>query len=416
MIDRDSKGIGALSGDPASGAAPGWRLLRGEVALPAAVLRESRVDHNLRWMQHFVTAYGLKLAPHGKTTMAPQLFRRQIAAGAWGITLATAHQACVAAAHGVPRVLMANQLVGRANIAMIADLIASSDVEFFCLVDSPDSVAALGHVFAERDSRVQVLLEVAPTVDQSGFRTGVRDAAQLTATLAAIAQWSPHVALAGVEVYEGVLAQEDEIRVLLRRTVAIARAIVESSAAARSPLLLSGAGSAWYDVVAEEFSRADIGMPVDIVLRPGCYLSHDAGLYRKAQADILARNPVAREMHGGLLAALQIWACVQSVPSAERAVIAFGKRDAAFDAGLPMPDTYFREGRDDAPRAVPRHWTITGMMDQHAYLEIRPGDDIRVGDIIAFDISHPCLTFDKWRNILLVDDDFRCIEVVRTYF
>src|SRR5579875_1440978 len=86
----------------------GWNLLRGDLSLPTAVLYEQRLQHNLDWMQRFITAYGVKLAPHGKTTMAPQLFARQLQQGAWGITLATAHQTLVAYRHGVRRVLMAN--------------------------------------------------------------------------------------------------------------------------------------------------------------------------------------------------------------------------------------------------------------------------------------------------------------------
>ena len=56
------------------------------------------------------------------------------------------------------------------------------------------------------------------------------------------------------------------------------------------------------------------------------------------------------------------------------------------------------------------------MMDQHAYLHISEGDDIRVGDMIAFDISHPCLTFDKWRYLPIVDSEYRVIDVVQTFF
>jgi len=56
------------------------------------------------------------------------------------------------------------------------------------------------------------------------------------------------------------------------------------------------------------------------------------------------------------------------------------------------------------------------MMDQHAYLKIAAGDDLRVGDMIGFDISHPCLTFDKWRSLVVVDADYRVIDVVQTFF
>jgi D-serine dehydratase len=65
-------------------------------------------------MRNFVQATGVQLAPHGKTTMSPQLFQRQLLDGAWGITLATVFQVQVARRFGVSRILMANELVGRA--------------------------------------------------------------------------------------------------------------------------------------------------------------------------------------------------------------------------------------------------------------------------------------------------------------
>lgn len=138
---------------------------------------------------------------------------------------------------------------------------------------------------------------------------------------------------------------------------------------------------------------------VEVVLRPGCYLTHDVGIYRKAQTDILARNPVAKKMGEGLLPALQLWAYVQSIPEPDRAIIGLGKRDSAFDAGMPEPARHYRPG-NEAPRdiAASEGWEIFGLMDQHAYLRIPAGADLKVGDMIAFDISHPCLTFDKWRR------------------
>ncbi len=59
-------------------------------------------------------------------------------------------------------------------------------------------------------------------------------------------------------------------------------------------------------------------------------------------------------------------------------------------------------------------WRQTTLL--HAYLKIAPGDDIKVGDMIAFDISHPCLTFDKWRQIPVIDDAYNVVDVVQTYF
>jgi len=412
-IDPLHKGIGWLDETVEREAAVerGWNLLREDLALPAAVLYEDKLRNNLDWMQRFMAAYGAKLAPHGKTTMAPRLFAMQLEAGAWGITLATAQQVRAAYAHGVRRVLMANQLVGRANMAIISHLLADPAFEFYCLVDSAAQIEQLGAYFCERGQQVNVLLELGV----ADGRTGVRDEPQLQAALQAIANCNGSVVLSGVEVFEGVLKDEDAIRAFLARAVGTAREIADRGLFGRTPFLLSGAGSAWYDVVAEVFSSADLRDAAEIVLRPGCYLTHDIGAYREAQERIQRCSPVAREMGEGLVPALHIWAYVQSIPEAGRAIVGMGKRDAAFDAGLPVPALHFRPG-DALPKPPSAHWTLTRMMDQHSFLHIAPGDDLRVGDMIGFDIAHPCLTFDKWRIMALVNTHFDVVDLVRTYF
>jgi D-serine dehydratase len=415
-IDPNSKGLGNVPSSSiqlTDAARLEWNLLDEDVSLPAAVLYAERVEHNLKWMQAFVAEYGVKLAPHGKTTMAPQLFRRQIENGAWGITLATAHQVRAAFHGGVSRVLLANQLVGKRNMLMIAELLSDPDFEFFCLVDSVEGVELLGTFFGSVRKQLNVLLELGVP----GGRTGVRDEAQRNAVLEAIARFPNSLKLAGIELYEGVLKEENEVRAFLRDAVAITHELISAGRFARSPAILSGAGSAWYDVVAEEFVKAGDKANIEIVLRPGCYLTHDVGIYRKAQTDIFARNPIAKKMGEGLLPALQLWAYVQSIPEPDRAIIGLGKRDSAFDAGLPEPTRHFRPGTD-APRevAASEGWEVFGLMDQHAYMRIPAGADLKVGDMIGFDISHPCLTFDKWRQVLVVDRSYRVTEVIETFF
>ncbi|WP_343528427.1 amino acid deaminase [Sphingomonas sp.] len=403
-----NKGVG-MAGQP-------WNLLAGDVPWPAAVLSESRMAHNLAWMRRFIDAYGLALAPHGKTTMAPALFRRQIAAGAWGVTVATVQQAQVAVAHGVEHILIANQVVGAANTALLAELAVRPELDVMCLIDSPAGIDLLGRACRTRGARLDVLVELAPEPDQPGLRTGVRTEAQLAAVLDALVPWQGELRLAGVEFYEGVLPDEGEVRRFVRRAVTVAARLVAEGRVERAPAILTGAGSAWYDIVAEESAAAVRDGSIQVLLRPGCYISHDDGLYRVAQEGILRRNAVAPRLGEPLLPALRIWAAVQSIPDPARAVVAMGKRDVAFDAGLPRPATLFRPGRDTRPGDAPGHWEVTGLMDQHAYLAITPGDDLAVGDVLAFDISHPCLTFDKWRCILVADDDHRVIDVIETFF
>ena len=68
--------------------AAGWNVLAGDLPLPLAVIKREALEHNLAWMQARVREWGIDLAPHGKTTMSPQLFQRQLDAGAWGLTFA----------------------------------------------------------------------------------------------------------------------------------------------------------------------------------------------------------------------------------------------------------------------------------------------------------------------------------------
>src|SRR5262249_38904057 len=154
----------------------------------------------------------------------------------------------------------------------------------------------------------QVLIELGP----EGGRTGVRDNTQLTALLTALDRWQGTISLSGVEVFEGVLDDEVQIRPLLKRSVDLCAELLRQSRFDRQPAILTGAGSSWYDVVAEVFSGAGFGDQVEIILRPGCYLTHDVGAYRRAQERILAHNPVAQRMQSGLQPALQVWAYVHS--------------------------------------------------------------------------------------------------------
>ena len=413
LIQPWNKGLGQMEGPLTADDVPalGWNLLHEDLSLPTAVLYEDKLAHNLKWMQSFAAAYGARLCPHGKTTMAPKLFHRQIGAGAWGITLATAQQARVAQEHGIARVLMANQLVGKQNMATISRLLEHPDFEFFCLVDSADNVEHLGEFFSSRRQRLNVLIELGA---EDG-RTGVRERDQLRTLLQALARHPAAFAVCGIEVYEGVLSDERAIRSYLHGAVDIARELAQQGIFHRHPVILTGAGSAWYDIVAEIFNSSDIGQPTEIILRPGCYITHDVGAYRTAQEQIQTRNPVAKEMDPALETALELWAYVQSVPEPEKAILAVGKRDAAFDAGLPVPRLHYRPGQEQ-PQAAPAAWTLTRIMDQHAFMHIHSGDNIRVGDMIAFDISHPCLVFDKWRCLPVLDSEYRVIDVVQTFF
>ena len=377
------------------------------VSLPAAVIFETALAHNVGWMQRFADDHGAKLAPHGKTTMTPALFRRQLDAGAWGITLATATQCAAAFEHGVKRLLMANQLVGTPNMAIVAGLIERG-ADYCCLVDSVANVEALDEYFGQRHLTVQVLVELGVP----GGRCGVRNDSELDKLVAAIAA-APAVALCGIEGYEGLIGGEhaaDSIRNYGQRLVATVRGLRDSGAFGEQKPIITAAGSQWFDLIAEAFDQADLRDHCTPVLRSGCYVVHDHRSYCDAMTEVKARHP---ELEGELEPALAVFAHVQSLPEPGMAVIAMGKRDISVDPDLPIPLQLHRPGEPSRPLTS---CNVRKVMDQHAMMVIPEHADVHIGDIVSFGASHPCLTFDKWRQVLLVDDDLRVLEVMPTFF
>src|SRR3569623_24394 len=119
----------------------GWNLLKGDMPFPVAVLKTSAIDHNSRWMDRFRKEQGVELCPHGKTTMSPHLFQRQLRDGAWGITVATTQQLRIARSYGLGRVIMANQLVDPQGIRYVLnEMRRDPGFEYYSLVDKPAAV------------------------------------------------------------------------------------------------------------------------------------------------------------------------------------------------------------------------------------------------------------------------------------
>lgn len=385
-------------------------LLAEEVCLPAALVKKTALENNIAWMQRYADTRGVSLAPHGKTTMTPWIFQAQQRAGAWGIAVGSAWQASAAMASGIERVLMVNQLVGQANMQVVSQLKAHyRAVDFLCCVDSLANARTLSAFFSARQQTLDVLIELGVPGGRCGCRSvdAALALAQEVATL-------PGLTLRGLELYEGVLHGDDpqpQVEALLRQAAGLA---CQMAPLVEDEFILTGAGTVWYDVVCNVWLAAQKPDRCRVVIRPGCYITHDMGIYEIARQELIARDPIACDLGGDLTSALELMAMVQSVPEADRAVVNFGKRDCAFDAGLPQPVAHYRHGK-----ALPLQAdeiVSVGIMDQHCMLHLAPGCDVQVGDIVLFGTSHPCLTFDKWKTLLLVDDEYNVLEELDTLF
>ncbi len=372
-------------------------LFGGKFTWPVMVARRAALDHNIAALAAFCTRHGLEFAPHGKTTMAPSLFAAQLAAGAWGITAATASQLLAYRAFGVPRVLLANELLDPTALSWLAGELAQGWEALF-YVDSVAGVRAAGQ--AARTRPLRVLVELG----YPGGRTGCRDAAGLIEVARAVAA-TPGTELAGVAGYEGGLGTVREVVAYLAALREATRALAAGGLLPAEPVVTAG-GSAYFDAFAAELGGAWLpGHRPRLILRSGAYISHDDGLYR-------GRTPFTR-IPGSLDAALEVWAQVTSVPEPGLALAGLGKREAPYDAGLPVPLRVRRAGGSQADGAG---LAVTGVNDHHAFISVPPGMQLAPGDLICCGISHPCTAFDKWQLIPVVDDDYLVTDLIRTYF
>jgi len=397
----------------------GWNLLAGDLPLPVAVLKRDALEHNLAWMQRRVRAWGIDLAPHGKTTMSPQLFARQLDAGAWGITFATVTQLVVGVAAGVRNTLVANQVFADGDLACIQRLLREhAGLRVVFLVDSLAQLALIESWAIRQPGAMpfEVMLEVG----HAGGRTGCRTQPDAQ-TLAAALHASPAVNFVGIESYEGLGAQgstavdEPFARALMDRVQAIAQHCDTADLFDTDEVLLSAGGSAIFDLVVGRLAMP-LAKRVRGLLRSGCYVTHDHGFYRRMVHAVEARLGCGCDET--LRPAMEVWAAVQSRPEPGLAILAVGKRDVSFDLAMPVPMARAACGERHAT-AVPPGWRIDRLNDQHAYLRWDAEDEAvapDVGERVGLGISHPCTTFDKWQWMPVVEPDYRVSDAVTTHF
>ena len=392
----------------------GRSLFDPTIRLPAFVLRESALAHDIAVLADYCRDRGVSFAPHGKTTMAPEIFRRQAEAGAWAITVATPWQAEVAADAGIERILIANEVVDDAGLAWIGDQLDRDGPELIVCADSVAGVERMQSRLGGRRRRLPMLVEVGV----AGGRAGVRTADEAEAVAVAI-DAADALTLAGVSLYEGVVAGDThEARErAVRELASTSRTIVGRLAplfdrAGIAEIVVTGGGSTYPDVVADELVRPwDTALPVRAVLRSGAYITHDHGIYERGSPFGMRAAPGAPRLEP----AIEVWAPVLSAPEPGLAIGGAGRRDLPVDQDLPVV-IKVRGTDDGVVRAAEPGFTVERLNDQHAFIALAGTAHLAIGDLVAFGISHPCTAFQLWQEALIVDDDDRIVDVYELRF
>ncbi len=423
LLDDRIRGV-----PPGTGAFPAadiaernWRPADGAMALPVLTLDEAAFLRNRDLMLAYARSAGVEIAPHAKTPMAPDLTRLIIDAGAWGATVADIRQASVMLRAGLSRLILANEVGGAGGARRLAQLVAAwPKAELYVFADSVGAVYALADAWREQTSLspLRVLVEV------GAGRAGARSLSEALEVVSAVRAAGGRLTLAGVAAYEGSATQptpdetEEAISGLIKLSVELLRDVRERTEP-DAPLIITAGGSMFFDEVVAAIKPAIAADPhTTLVIRSGVIFFHDHGVYDRAMAAIDRRNGfsidgAAREARGAFRPALRVWAEVLSRPEPELAICGMGKRDVSFDEGLPIVLAVHRGGQALASTANAR---VVKLNDQHAFLNLARGDDMMVGDVVEFGISHPCTCLDRYRFIFGVDERGVVRHAFPTYF
>jgi D-serine deaminase-like pyridoxal phosphate-dependent protein len=177
------------------GAAIGRR--REELVTPALVLDIDAAQRNIDHMASELKQIGAAvIRPHYKAHKNPDIARRQVAAGAGGLSMATVWEAVVLAAAGFDDLFVVNTVAHPAKLRVLAEL--AREHRILVAVDEADNAAALSAAAAQAGSTLGIMIEVDTGMDRCGV-----DSAADCLTLARQVTGLPGLRLDGITGYEG---------------------------------------------------------------------------------------------------------------------------------------------------------------------------------------------------------------------
>jgi D-serine deaminase-like pyridoxal phosphate-dependent protein len=336
-----------------------------ELDTPALLLDLDAFERNLETMAQFFADRPTSLRPHAKTHKCPEIARRQLEAGAIGITCAKVGEAEVMAQAGVQDILIANQVVGDLKIDRLTDL--ASMCEMMVAVDDPTNVVALSQACQAKGVSLRILVEVDIGMHRCGVQPGA-PAVSLGQQVAA----SPNLQLAGLMGYEGhlvMVADAKEREAKVKQALAPLQETRELFQARGLPVgIVSGGGTGTYDI-----SGAN---PPMTEIEAGSYVVMDAS-YVKVRPEFET--------------ALTILSMVISRPAPNRVVTDTGMKAATSDHGLPVPI--------DVPGA-----SVRRLSEEHGLVELADPGAVRLcaGDKMRLVPGHCCTTINLYDNLHVV--------------
>lgn len=337
-----------------------------EIDTPALLINHEKLDRNIQKMAAFFRGGHAKLRPHSKTHKCAQIARKQIAAGAVGITCAKLGEAEALAEGGIGDILIANQIVGPIKIARLMGLARRCRVAV--VVDDAANVRALSEAASAAGVTLGCLVEVNVGMNRCGVEPG-----EPVLALARLVAESAGLTFSGLQAYEGHLQnlmpfEERRARVLVDMQKAVdARRYVEQAGLAVP--LISGGGTGTFTVSGRMAGIDEI--------QAGSYATMDAK-YHSVGADF--EN------------ALTLLVTVISRPRGDLAVVDAGMKAVTPEFGVP---TVLVEGA-----------TFKGFSEEHGTLALEgAARSLRPGDKIELIPAHGCTTINLHDQFYVMEDE-----------
>lgn len=337
---------------------------------PTLLLDRQASDRNLVRMADFFKNRPAKLRPHFKNHKCVTLARRQMAAGAVGMTCAKLGEAEILVEQGFTDVLVANQVVGPPKIARLVRLAKRAHVAV--AIDHLEQALAISKAAAANGVTVHVLIEVDIGMGRCGIACG-EPALELARRISDL----PGIRFAGLQAFEGHLVNvvdRAERTTKARAAMQLAvdtRRLIE---AAGIPVgCISGCSSATYDITG-------VMEGVDEV-QAGTYATMDRQYHRLIPEFEIALSVLVR---------------VISRTAPTKAVLDIGVKGAGAEFGVP------------AIRGFPDVEIPFFLAEEHVVIQKAP--DWKIGQVLHLIPSHACTTCNLYREIV-VHENGQVVEI-----
>lgn len=338
-----------------------------ELDTPALLLDLDAFERNLETMAGFFAGRPAVLRPHSKTHKCPEIARRQIAAGAIGITCAKVSEAEVMVTGGIQDILIANQVTGPIKIDRLTDLASRCDL--MVAVDDPRNVAELAQACKAKHVSLRVLIEIEIGMGRCGVDPG-----QPALALAQAVVDAPHLEFKGLMGYEGhlVMVPDPEERAAkVREAFAPLAETADLLCSAGLPVeIVSGGGTGSFDITGD--------FPFVTEIQAGSYVFMDT-TYRKIRSEFV---PALTMM---------------------TSVVSRGPGRVVVDAGLKAMSSEFGPPHVLDGEGV----SVRYLSEEHGVLDVASPELVswQPGERVYFLPSHCCTTVNLNRMLHVVRDN-----------